>query len=168
MSYYGLLDKEHAIAIARRICDVIGYGGNGTALELLVETAAQETWLGAIKDPTMYGAGHGLCQFDHIGFIDVQQRTKRRIKKKVLDEFHVDIDRVDHRELEYSPLLSMLFCRLKYLLVRAAVPADLEGRAHYWKKYYNSSLGKGKPEEYIRNASRFVKPLLEKTENEKV
>lgn len=165
--YYGLTNQQQALEMARQVCDVIGHGGNGTAVELLVETAAQETHLGAAKDLTIYGAGHGLCQFDHIGFVDVQQRTKRRLKAKVFDAFRVDIDKVMHRELEYAPLLSMIFCRLKYVLVPSAIPADLEGRAHYWKKYYNSSLGKGKPEEYVRNAHRIAIPAMKGGECEK-
>ena len=29
------------------------------------------------------------------------------------------------------------------------VPQDLEGQAHYYKKYYNSAQGKASEEEYI-------------------
>ena len=41
--------------------------------------------------------------------------------------------------------LQAAFCRLHYRRVPAALPkvGDLEGQAKYWKKYYNSHLGKG-------------------------
>ncbi len=32
--------------------------------------------------------------------------------------------------------------------------ADVEGQAHYWKRYYNTPLGAGTPSEYIANNSR--------------
>ena len=41
--------------------------------------------------------------------------------------------------------LQAAFCRLHYRRVPSALPAgdNLEGQARYWKKYYNSDLGKG-------------------------
>lgn len=44
-------------------------------------------------------------------------------------------------------------CRCHYLRKKPAIPAedDVEGMANYWKKYYNTHLGAGKPEEFIEN-----------------
>ena len=41
--------------------------------------------------------------------------------------------------------LQAAFCRLHYRRVPSALPVadDLKGQAKYWKKYYNSDLGKG-------------------------
>ena len=41
--------------------------------------------------------------------------------------------------------LQAAFCRLHYRRVPSALPksGDLKSQAEYWKKYYNSSLGKG-------------------------
>ena len=41
--------------------------------------------------------------------------------------------------------LQAAFCRLHYRRVPSALPAadNLEGQARYWKKYYNSDMGKG-------------------------
>ena len=41
--------------------------------------------------------------------------------------------------------LQAAFCRLHYRRVPSVLPKsdDLEGQAKYWKKYYNSHLGKG-------------------------
>ena len=41
--------------------------------------------------------------------------------------------------------LQAAFCRLHYRRVPSALPKsdDLQSQAGYWKKYYNSSLGKG-------------------------
>ncbi len=41
-------------------------------------------------------------------------------------------------------------CRVFYRRIKAPLPAagDLAGQAAYWKKYYNTALGKGTPEQY--------------------
>lgn len=49
--------------------------------------------------------------------------------------------------------------RLLYFWKPRALPkaGDLEGIAEYWKKYYNTPLGKGSVEEFIENYHRYVK-----------
>ena len=46
-----------------------------------------------------------------------------------------------------------------YLRARGALPPadDVEGMAKYWKRNYNTFLGKGKPEEFVRNYRELVK-----------
>ena len=56
---YGFIELKHIIEKAEKICDCIGHGKNGTAVEMIVETAIAETGLGAIEDKTV-GAGMGM------------------------------------------------------------------------------------------------------------
>ena len=44
-------------------------------------------------------------------------------------------------------------CRVHYRRVRDALPTagDLPAQAAYWKKYYNTPLGRGTETEYIEN-----------------
>ena len=51
--------------------------------------------------------------------------------------------------LESNIAYGIMHCRLKYWRVPKKVPQDLEGQAHYYKKYYNSAQGKASEEEYI-------------------
>lgn len=46
--------------------------------------------------------------------------------------------------------------RILYRRVKAPLPAyyDIEGLAHYWKKYYNTVLGKGNPEVFVNRLSK--------------
>ena len=150
--FYGLGQQSDLTAMVERVCACLGYGLNKTAPQLLLETMAQETRLGAYKDPTPYGAGRGICQFDLIAFKDVQERTGALDAKAIQAEFAIDIKKTRHDQLDYSPLLSLIFCRLFYKLVKAPIPADLEGRAAYWKRYYNTVAGKGTAHEYIESA----------------
>ncbi len=149
MLSYGITDKRQVLAMTKTICDKLGGGEN--AIKLVVETAQKETKLGAYKDKTPYGAGVGLCQFDLNGFRDTQDRTPESRREAIIKAFNIDILQVSHRELAYSPFLSLLFCRLFYLLRPGAIPSDVLGRAEYWKKWYNSSLGKGTIDQYVED-----------------
>jgi len=152
--YYGLANQKEALVIANRVCDVVGHGANKMAVALLIETAQQETLLGLAKDahPTKHGVG--LCQFDKIGFDDVKQRTRKHVNEKIKKAFGFGVMDIQHRDLAYSPLLSMLWCRLFYMLIPDVIPDTVAGRAAYWKRYYNTVKGKGTPTEYISHQKR--------------
>ena len=158
--FYGLVKQQHAVEIATRVCDVLGHGSNHNAVQLLLETAAQETHLGLYPDRSIYSAGFGLCQVDEIGFVDVQKRTRKKDRVALLTNLGVDLNQVEHRELEHSPLLSFVICRLHYKLKPKPIPTDLASRAAYWKKNYNTKSGKGTPGEYVENAHRYLDGLL--------
>lgn len=51
--------------------------------------------------------------------------------------------------LETNIAYALIMCRLKYRRVPKKLEKTVEGMAHYWKKYYNSELGKGDPKEFI-------------------
>lgn len=150
--FYGLMLKEDAVVAARAVCEVIGNAPTReNAVALLVETAAAETLLGELRDPTMYAAGTGLTQvdkgtFDWLKGLYANTPTAEAIQKR----FNIDISRTQYQELETSPVLAMIFCRLRYLRAQGAIPDTLVGRAEYWKKWYNTSAGKGTVAGYIK------------------
>lgn len=152
---YGIAKGINIKLIVLEVCQVLGNGSNNTAHLLLLETIAQETNMGTYADKTI-GAGMGLCQFDELPFKDVKDRTSISNKNKIYEHFGIDLDLVRWEDLRYNPLLSIIFCRLKYILVPSAIPSDLESRALYYKKYYNSYVGKATPEQYIKNAKRYL------------
>ena len=45
--------------------------------------------------------------------------------------------------------IAICMCRFHYRRVPSAIPKTKEGRAKYWKKYYNTELGKGSIEHYL-------------------
>jgi hypothetical protein len=145
---YGYIDFEVINKQAKVVCNCLGYGINHTAHKLIVETATTETGLGRIKDTTL-GAGMGICQFDKMPFYDIRDRSAK-YKEKIYRELGVDIDLVEWEHLRYNSFLSLLFCRLHYKPFPEAIPQDIKNRAAYWKKYYNTELGKGDVEHYLR------------------
>lgn len=90
----------------------------------------------------------GITQFDKLPFEDIKNRSMQ-FKDKILKELYVDISLVDWEHLRYNPYLSLLFTRLFYRLRPEAIPETIEERAKYWKKVYNTKLGKGTPEHYL-------------------
>ena len=83
-------------------------------------------------------------------FGDIQDRVKESDRKKIKIELGIDLDLIGWEHLRYNPLLCVLFTRLKYKKVPEEIPMSLEGRAKYWKKYYNTVAGKGTVEHYIK------------------
>lgn len=147
--FYGLSDKHQIAELAQAVCAVLG-DGNGFAVSLLVETCAAETLLGKARDNTLYGAGAGVSQVDYGTFAWLQEKyTPRDLAARIFDVFNIDLGLVAYKELDFSPLLSLIFCRLRYMTVTAPIPTSLSLRAEYWKEHYNTSAGKGTPEEYI-------------------
>ncbi len=153
--FYGLVTPDQAIEYVVAVCDVLGHGENGKAVQLMLETAAQETHLGRYRDPTPAGAGRGLFQCDEVGFIDVVQRMRPADAAAIRQRWGVHIELIEWRHLDFSPLLAAIFCRMKYRLRPEIIPASLEGRAAYWKWFYNTARGKGTEREYITNALRW-------------
>lgn len=153
---YGLINKQDAIGYARAVCAVIGGGKNTeSTVALLVETAAAETLLGDFKDPTPTSAGTGLTQVDLGTFEWLRSKyLGSTMAAQLLKEFGIDLSRTVYQELRTSPLMAMLFCRLRYLAVPVAIPATRGERADYWKKYYNTSAGKGTPTDYLEKCKR--------------
>lgn len=48
-------------------------------------------------------------------------------------------------------------CRVHYLRQPGAIPKDLLGQAQYYKKYYNTPLGKATVEQYIENWEKYAR-----------
>jgi len=148
---YGYVDKKQIKKQIKMICNCLGGGEN--AQRLVFETAVAETGIGNIKDTTI-GAGIGLTQFDKLPFDDTKIRGMK-YRNKIYNGLGIDIDFVNWDDLRYSPFLCLLFTRLFYLLRPGAISSDIEERAKYWKKWYNTKLGKGTVEHYLEMNKKY-------------
>ena len=59
--------------------------------------------------------------------------------------------------LEKNIAAGIIHCRLKYWRVPKKMPNSIEGQADYWKKYYNSELGKGDPEHFVEVVKKWLR-----------
>lgn len=155
--FYGLSSVENLVELAGKVCDVLGHGVNESAHPMVIETCCAETHAGRARDKTLYGAGAGVGQTDEGTFYWLQKKFLEPKHKSVVDalkeHFNVDLAKVQYRELDFSPLLSLIFARLRYRVVDDPIPADLAGRAAYWKQHYNTSEGAGSAAEYLERVA---------------
>lgn len=154
--HYGLQDDNHAVELVKKV--VRTFGGGHKCVQALIGIACAETHLGRYPDSHPDKWGVGLTQFDQIGLDDVKARTRSKDKKRLYKNHGYDLDKVELADLANDPELAFCIARLKYKLRPEPIPADLDGQAHYWKRWYNSydENAAGTPEKYIAEWERYA------------
>ena len=120
------------------------------AINLLIGTALMESRLKhLIQKPN--GPALGLFQMEpatHKDIWDNFLKYKTGLAEKVSGLIAPKPD--SETQLKTNLAYSAAMCRVHYYRAPTKLPEaeDLKGLAHYWKKYYNTELGAGKPEEF--------------------
>lgn len=123
-------------------------------LNLLVGTACVESNCGEyIKQ--INGPACGIFQIEPNTAKDIQENY---IKYKpdlrhLHDKFYLKGLTLEEN-LMYNLSYSILMCRLFYRRIKEPIPKTISGQAAYWKKYYNTHLGKGTIEDYINKKEK--------------
>ncbi|WP_133116772.1 hypothetical protein [Malaciobacter marinus] len=143
--FYGLIGGDLEImAKITMACKVISPKTEQEAKLLLAETIAVESRNGKATDYSKE-YGEGLTQFDRPTFTDVKNHFManifKELRQKIKNFLGVDIAKVQYTDLRKSPMTSIVFARLLYFRVPAAIPKTKIGRWQYYKKYFNSVLG---------------------------
>lgn len=123
-----------------------------SATNLLMGTAAQESRFGHFLK--QLGKGPALGPFQ------IEPETYEWLRRKYGKKY--GFSAVPASRLQEDLRLSILVCRLRYLVVREPLPeaGNLQAMAKYWKRWYNTADGKGTVAEFISNWKRHVeKPL---------
>ena len=116
------------------------------ALSLIMRTGWAESGYRALKGSTSGNPALGFWQvepFTAKDTLDNYVKFRPRIKEALL------FLGLNEDKLEFSLLsniaLQAAFCRLKYLRDKQSIPSwdNIEAQAQYWKRVYNSKLGKG-------------------------
>lgn len=129
---------------------------NENVVNLIAETACQESACGKYIKQLNNGPAKGIFQCEPATAKDIMKNYvayKPAIRSK-LNEIYIHYLTLEDN-LMYNLAYSVAICRIHYLRVAESVPDTVEGRAVYWKKYYNTSLGKGTVEEYIKNVNKY-------------
>lgn len=68
------------------------------------------------------------------------------------------------RELEYNDELAIAVCRYYYFSKPESLPSEnqLKTLAYYWKKHWNSELGKGTEDKFINDSKITIKKIWRK------
>lgn len=99
------------------------------------------------------------------GIIQMEPATARDIQYNYL-KYRPELDGIINRfynnkmSLEENLIGNLHYqvamLRTHLLRCKGKIPSDLIGQAKYWKDNYNTSLGKGTVEEYVRNYNIYI------------
>jgi len=126
------------------------------AVNLILGTIAQESAGGKYLRQLKSGIAIGICQMEPLTFNDNCEwlETKPDLMKKI--QWFCGIDKFKVTYLEWNLAFSIALCRVYYLRKPEKLPTDINGYARYWKKYYNTYLGAGTEDEFIKNYKKYV------------
>ena len=129
------------------------------AENLLLGTAAQESAMGEYLVQLGNGPARGIFQMEPATLHDIQQNfLSYRPELKAKAERHKAPALSDASNLNCNLAYATLMCRIHYYRVSESLPDanDIAGLARYWKRYYNTVLGKGTESEFVENYHRYV------------
>jgi hypothetical protein len=154
------IDKEQLRELIREVLVEIDLHSD-SAEELLMMTAATESHLGKyIKQVgNVPNGGLGIFQMERATEEDIWSNYlayRSELSDKVVDV--VGGGGLSKFELKANLTYQIVMARIHYLRVKARLPAadDVGGMAHYWKKHYNSRLGKGTVEKAVESYNHYV------------
>ncbi len=128
------------------------------AEDLIVGTAAQESRLGEYIHQLGDGPAQGIFQMEpatesdiwenYLNYRDGLAEKAGQLQMRRFDGFMPDLI----GNLFYQTAMT----RVHYLRVPEPLPdeGDVQAYAYYWKKFYNTPLGKGTEVEFIHNYNR--------------
>lgn len=146
--------------IIRPACEAISLY-SVAAEQLLLGTACQESACGKYLKQLGTGPALGIFQMEPATHDDLWEnflQHRQELARKV-SSLHLgtESDEGAAPAMVWNLRYAAAMCRIHYYRVKAPLPAayDLDAQAAYWKKYYNTSLGKGTVEEYKENWRKY-------------
>lgn len=133
---------------------------DGTGGDFLMRIAAQESNFGKAKGTFRPSGDKGITQVNtRSGFREVKRRIamgEGRVwaaAQKLKNDLGLDLTNLQPDDLD-KPLVAMAVARLYVEAVGKPVPSDLEGQARWWKRHYNTYLGSGTADQFVRSARK--------------
>jgi hypothetical protein len=152
-----------------------GKGRLSDVSDFMTNVAMQESRLGGQTSEVSYSP----FQIDPIGYKDFVERAQGGYGKQRVDEANKFLQDLGYGEdfdiAGFSfdkntvgdelrdPLVGALVARMKFGSIAKDIPIDLEGQADYWKDYWNTKAGAGKPEEFMNQVQYYNSVLGIKT-----
>lgn len=136
------------------------------AEKLMVMTAAHESHMGhylhQVKGPAM-----GIYQMEPATFLDMFQTYLDRadkidLKRRLMNACNLAEEPARDR-LIYDLRFATIMARLKYWRAVEPLPDgdDIEGLAAYYKKYYNTNLGKASIDQVMDDYKKYAEGLYD-------
>jgi hypothetical protein len=131
-----------------------------TKNDFMRKIAIYESHLGQHEDTARPGYYGGVFQVDEGTFRETQiQKGLAKQRAKISAKLGRDWNTVTWRELRDNPYLSAIAARLSLLRWKEGIPANLDGQAAYWKKYYNTEEGWGTVDKFISSYREYEKNI---------
>lgn len=126
------------------------------AARLILFTSATESLCGHYLrqiGKSGYGPARGIYQCELNTFEDVTNFINTNNNLKTLIDYLKVPGMEDITNLTINPAFSTAICRVHYLRIKEGLPDynDIDGIWNYYKKYYNSFLGKATKDKFIEN-----------------
>lgn len=161
-----MIDKSQLRTLVRTTLQFLNLHSQA-AEDLVIGTIAQESRMGTYIKQLGNGPALGICQMEpatHNDLWDNYLRYNPGLSAMVwtlaLDNgmFTSNSSRPDEQQLVGNLYYAIAMCRIHYLRIKAPLPqaGDVAGYAAYWKKYYNTVLGKGTEPEFVANYRKYV------------
>lgn len=143
-------------SLVDRVLDAVGLGGED-ARELLLLTAAHESHLGTyirqVRGPAL-----GVYQMEPATHDDIWRNFLAH-RPALAKEAHLlaGYDRL--LQLEADLAYQTLMARIHYLRIPAPLPwsGDVWAMAEYWKQWWNTPLGRGRPDQAVASYLQLTK-----------
>lgn len=125
--------------------------------QLLLATAIQESHL--VHRKQIGGPALSYFQIEpktHNDIWDNYLKYRSQLSNKVMQLMsNAGADKI--KELENNDKYATAIARIHYLRVHAPIPQfnDIAKMAAYWKRYYNTALGKGRVIDFISNWKKY-------------
>jgi hypothetical protein len=124
------------------------------AEDLLMGTAAQESRLGKYI-AQINGPAKGIFQMEPATETDLWSYISRKDLSNLVGTVS-GVPGPNPLHLEGNLIYQIITARIFYLRVKEAIPEGLVPQAKYYKKYWNTELGKATVEQYVRNYTTYA------------
>lgn len=165
------VSQKELIQMSHEVAEKLFQDNKEMWKHLLVGTLATETNLGQFKGNSPYG----VAQMRNSGFLFVQRELKNRgeerdifeeLSGKSLDSMKLSMLEKDHR-------LAIIYMAYyyKFLVAGKVEMNSIEEAARIWKQYYNTKLGAGTPQTFLKayqKQEKYLKPLQVQEENPEI
>ena len=132
------------------------------ARELLFGTACTESGLRP-RFQDKYGTAIGMFQVEYATFLDIWERAIKIKHPALYDaisrKYSTRGGAITFEDLQTSDELCAVIARMKYAENNEPIPpaSDIASQAKYYKKYYNTDLGKASHYSYIKRRAEVLK-----------
>ena len=126
------------------------------AEDLILGTCAVESRMGHYL-VQVGGPALGICQMEPVTHDDIWENYLA-YKHRLADVVESLVVQPVARALVFDLRYAVAMCRVHYLRCPEALPkhGDVNGYGAYWKKYYNTPLGKGSVQKFVDAYHKYV------------